>query len=216
MVSGLSRSENMSRIRGRDTGPEIRLRKALWKTGLRYRLQYKLPGRPDLTFVGARSVVFVDGCFWHGCPIHYSAPSTRQAFWSEKLRANVERDLRVDDELAEGGWRVLHVWQHDLKDLSQVIWRVRFFLENEPQVEECPVADDAGGDFVSEARVDYKGVDAPWYQCACGCNDVRVLAVNGPGSLRPRGQRRPDEVRLVCVRCRAAYAQRPGALSSGP
>jgi DNA mismatch endonuclease (patch repair protein) len=71
-MAKLSRCENISRIRGRDTGPEIRLRKALWRAGMRYRLRYDLPGRPDLTFVGARLAVFVDGCFWHGCPVHYS------------------------------------------------------------------------------------------------------------------------------------------------
>lgn len=77
----------MSRVRDRDTKPELALRRRLWSIGLRYRLQYRLPGRPDLTFVGARVVVFVDGCFWHGCPIHATRPATNTEFWTKRPAA---------------------------------------------------------------------------------------------------------------------------------
>ncbi len=202
-MARLSRSENMSRIRSRDTGPEVRLRKALWRAGLRYRLHYKLPGRPDLAFVAAKVAVFVDGCFWHGCPIHYSAPSTRQELWAEKLRANVERDLGIDDQLTEMGWRLLHVWQHDLKDLAQAVWRVRLFLEEESPVETRRGSRESSGDVVAEPQARYLAAADPWYQCDCGSNDVRVLGVSDPGSLRPGSWRRPKQAELVCTRCRS-------------
>ncbi len=212
----LSRSENMSRIRSRDTGPEIELRKALWREGLRYRLGYDLPGRPDLTFVGARVAVFVDGCFWHGCPVHYSAPSTRQEFWSGKLRANVERDLARDDALIRLDWQPIHVWQHELKDVRRLVRQIASSLKEAP----LPRRGDGATygetppppDFIAEPEAHY-GVDIPWYQCSCGSNDVRVLAVSGPGSLRPRAKKRPREAELVCVRCRQLFARQPRPVS---
>lgn len=105
----------MSQVRDRDTKPELSLRKALWARGLRYRLRYSLPGRPDLVFVGARVAVFVDGCFWHGCPDHATQPATNSPFWADKLRANVERDQRVNATLRTLGWEVIRLWQHDVE-----------------------------------------------------------------------------------------------------
>ncbi len=101
----------MSRIRSRDTSPELLLRKSLWKRGLRYRCHARVCGiRPDLVFSGPRVVVFVDGCFWHGCPDHYVRPRTRTKFWQEKLRRTTDRD-RLQTELLEAeGWTVLRVW----------------------------------------------------------------------------------------------------------
>jgi DNA mismatch endonuclease (patch repair protein) len=112
---GLTRSEQMARIRGRNTRPEQLLRSALWRAGLRYRLRHRLPvGRPDLVFPGAHVAVFVDGCFWHGCPEHYVRPRSRQDFWAKKLRENVERDIRQTTELEEIGWRVVRIWEHEV------------------------------------------------------------------------------------------------------
>lgn len=108
------RRRNMSRIKGKDTGPELRLRRALWRTGLRYRLNYKLPGRPDLVFVSARLAVFVDGCFWHGCPLHGAKPKANATFWREKLLKNVARDEKVNTELQEMGWQVIRFWEHEI------------------------------------------------------------------------------------------------------
>lgn len=109
------RSYCMSRIRGRDTKPEVRLRKALWQSGLRYRVSGPLPGRPDVVFAGVRAVVFVDGCFWHRCPKHAVPPKSNGAFWRRKLRANVARDRSVDRKLHELGWRVIRVWEHEVE-----------------------------------------------------------------------------------------------------
>jgi DNA mismatch endonuclease (patch repair protein) len=105
----------MARIRGRDTEPELILRRALWADGERYRVNYKTPaGRPDIVFPGRRVAVFVDGCFWHGCPDHYVPPRTRVEFWARKLRTNVERDRRQTLQLEECGWRVLRFWEHEV------------------------------------------------------------------------------------------------------
>nr|VFK39879.1 MAG: T/G mismatch-specific endonuclease [Candidatus Kentron sp. SD]VFK45320.1 MAG: T/G mismatch-specific endonuclease [Candidatus Kentron sp. SD] len=105
----------MSRVRAQNTKPEILLRKALWMRGARYRLRADLPGKPDLVFSGKRVAVFVDGCFWHGCPIHGGIPATNREFWEKKLGDNVARDRRIDAELSGMGWRVLRVWTHEIK-----------------------------------------------------------------------------------------------------
>ena len=109
------RSFCMSRNRGSDTGPEIGLRRALWKLGVRYRLRSRLPGRPDLVFPGARLAVFVDGCFWHGCVEHGAMPKNNAAFWAKKLARTKETDATAERQLAEKGWRVLRVWEHEIK-----------------------------------------------------------------------------------------------------
>ena len=112
----------MARVRSRDTRPEMLLRRALWASGRRYRIGVKLPGTPDLAFIGPRLAVFVDGCFWHGCPDHYTAPTENDSFWRAKLERNVSRDRRVDHELAELGWRVLRFWEHEVtRDLPRVV-----------------------------------------------------------------------------------------------
>jgi DNA mismatch endonuclease (patch repair protein) len=111
----LTRSEQMSRIRGRNTGPERWLRSLLWARGFRYRLHGAgLPGRPDLVFIGRRTAVFVDGCFWHGCPDHYVRPRTRTVFWAAKLQENVKRDQTQCQQLASMGWRVVRLWEHEV------------------------------------------------------------------------------------------------------
>ena len=108
------RSEAMRRVRGKDTSCELRLRSALHKRGLRYSLRRRLPGRPDIVFVRARVVVFVDGCFWHGCPAHCRMPSSNQSYWGAKIDRNMARDRRVARELRSLGWRVVRVWEHDV------------------------------------------------------------------------------------------------------
>jgi DNA mismatch endonuclease (patch repair protein) len=117
MVDNLSpreRSILMSRVRNKDTKPELRVRRLLHSLGYRYRLHPKtLPGKPDLVFPGRRKVVFVHGCFWHrhkGCKLS-STPSSSRNFWREKFIANVERDRRNIDALENEGWDVLVVWQ---------------------------------------------------------------------------------------------------------
>lgn len=114
VMSRDARSRNMAAIKGRDTKPEMVLRRALHARGLRFRLHRKdLPGRPDLVFPARRAVVFVHGCFWHrhgGCR-YATTPATRVEFWLEKFAANVARDQRACRQLLALGWRVGVVWE---------------------------------------------------------------------------------------------------------
>jgi DNA mismatch endonuclease, patch repair protein len=107
----------MARIRSRDTLPEIILRRALWASGLRYRTDVMTPGgRADLAISGRRFAVFIDGCFWHGCPEHYVRPRTRNSFWDGKLISNVERDRRQTQRLIDEGWTLVRLWEHEIRE----------------------------------------------------------------------------------------------------
>ena len=111
------RSANMRANRRRDTKPELALRSALHAKGYRYRkdLRLDLPRRrvrPDIAFTSRKVAVFVDGCFWHACPDHGSAPKNNEWYWSPKLAKNVERDRAADAALAEAGWTVVRLWEH--------------------------------------------------------------------------------------------------------
>lgn len=130
--SGLTRSQQMSRIRGANTSPERMVARALWAAGLRYRLRFsRLAGRPDIVFSRARVVVFVDGCFWHGCPDHYVRPRSRSVFWRRKLRENVTRDRRQTAVLEELGWSVLRFWEHTVFTAPEkVTARIRQAIAN--------------------------------------------------------------------------------------
>ncbi|SEB60711.1 T/G mismatch-specific endonuclease [Nocardioides exalbidus] len=114
IVSREVRSRMMSGIRGKDTKPEVVLRKALHRRGFRYKLHDRsLPGRPDLVLPARHAVVLVNGCFWHaheGCP-YFKLPATRPEFWRDKLMANRERDQRNLSLLQDAGWRVAVVWE---------------------------------------------------------------------------------------------------------
>jgi len=119
IVDAKTRSRMMSGIRGKNTKPELLLRRALHTAGLRYRLHgAKLPGKPDLVFAKYHAVVFVHGCFWHrheNCRFA-STPATRPEFWESKFTANVQRDNRNMAKLLGMGWRVAVVWECALKD----------------------------------------------------------------------------------------------------
>lgn len=135
---GRSRSEQMSRIRGKNTSPELLLRRALHAAGLRYRIHYRTPaGRADLAFVGARVAVFLDGCFWHGCPDHYVRPRSRTEFWSAKLAENVARDRRQTLTLEAVGWRVCRLWEHEVfETLPAVVRRIQDLVAGSAPVAE--------------------------------------------------------------------------------
>lgn len=122
VLSPAQRRLNMSRIRGRDTKPEMKVRLGLHARGLRYRLHDRsLPGRPDLVFPKYRAVVFVHGCFWHahGCMLS-KVPTTRQSFWKEKLEGNAARDRKAIKALKESGWRVFLVWECALRGAGRL------------------------------------------------------------------------------------------------
>lgn len=139
----LNRSKQMARIRAKDTRPELLLRRMLWGLGYRYRLQYRTPGgRADLAFVGKRVAVFLDGCFWHGCPEHYVPPRSSRAFWARKLRDNVSRDQRQARRLEEAGWLALRFWEHEVfespdsvaRQVRQAVTRRRSLAGERPRV----------------------------------------------------------------------------------
>jgi DNA mismatch endonuclease (patch repair protein) len=121
----------MASIGGRDTGPELALRRWLHARGYRYRLCVRgLPGSPDIVFPSRRKVIFVHGCFWHrhdGCRLATS-PKTRQDFWQTKFVANVERDRAKGEQLRALGWDALVVWQCEIRDLERIGRRVVAFL----------------------------------------------------------------------------------------
>lgn len=103
--------------RSKDTLPELALRRELHRLGLRYRVNTR-PMPPvrrtaDVVFPRRKVVVFLDGCFWHGCPEHYKAPKTNAVFWRDKLQYNVSRDRSVDELLKQAGWEVIRVWEHE-------------------------------------------------------------------------------------------------------
>lgn len=129
------RSERMSRIKGADTKPEMLVRRLAYGMGFRYRLHdARLPGRPDLVFVGRKKIIFVHGCFWHR---HEDAkcklarlPKSRLDFWMPKLQANKERDKRTLKQLEQLGWSVLVIWECELGNEKILAKRIKEFLEN--------------------------------------------------------------------------------------
>jgi len=107
----------MERQRQRDTAPELLIRKELHRLGLRYRIDTApLPGlrrRADVVFPTARVAVYVDGCFWHSCPLHATSPKANAKWWADKLDANRRRDVDTDARLQEAGWTSIRVWEHE-------------------------------------------------------------------------------------------------------
>ena len=117
------RSYNMSRIKGKNTKPELLVRKWLWSRGYRYRLHWKdLPGKPDIVFPWQRKVIFVNGCFWHKHDCKYFKwPRTNREFWKKKINENVRRDQKNYQDLIADDWNYFIVWECELKNESSVV-----------------------------------------------------------------------------------------------
>ena len=111
-------SRRMARVRQKGTAPEVALRQELYRSGLRYRVNFEVLKKPrrvaDLAFPRLRIAVFVDGCFWHGCPQHATWPKQNAEFWKQKIEANRQRDADTNVRLRDGGWTVLRIWEHEL------------------------------------------------------------------------------------------------------
>jgi DNA mismatch endonuclease (patch repair protein) len=125
----------MRRVKGKDTSPELKVRKALTRLGARYRLHRKdLPGSPDVVLPGRKLAIFVHGCFWHGhdCARGSRVPKANRAYWTAKVARNVARDGRSQQALAEGGWRVETIWECELKDAAELEARLRGLLGPSP------------------------------------------------------------------------------------
>ena len=120
-------SARMRAVGQRNTAAEMRLRRALWRVGLRYLANPRIAEtRPDIAFRGARVAVFVDGCFWHGCPRHYGCPASNVEFWQHRLATNVARDRRNDAQLSEANWHVMRFWECEVnRDLDHLVKLVR-------------------------------------------------------------------------------------------
>jgi DNA mismatch endonuclease (patch repair protein) len=120
----------MKANRKRDTGPEVRLRSALHRAGLRFRKDFAITAgslrvRADVVFPTPRVVVFSDGCFWHACPEHGTSPRANADYWEPKLARNVERDRAVDTALRDGGWTVVRIWEHEApEDAAEAVLAV--------------------------------------------------------------------------------------------
>ncbi|MFC0681772.1 very short patch repair endonuclease [Lysobacter korlensis] len=125
-ASSAGTAKSMRSNRGRDTKPEIAVRRLLHARGFRFRVDFApvqgLRRRADIVFTRQKLAVFIDGCFWHGCPDHYSAPGANARFWREKRDANVRRDRQTDALMIDAGWTVLRAWEHE--DASAVVSRV--------------------------------------------------------------------------------------------
>jgi DNA mismatch endonuclease (patch repair protein) len=131
-VSPDRRSFIMSRVKQKNTSPEMALRRALHALGYRYRLHSRdLPGSPDLVFPARRKVIFVHGCFWHGHGCRWGKlPKSRLEYWQNKIATNQERDRVQLTQIRQAGWESMVVWQCEIKDLAEVSARVLAFLES--------------------------------------------------------------------------------------
>jgi DNA mismatch endonuclease (patch repair protein) len=130
-VTKEKRSEIMSKVRGKNTSPELVVRKLVFSLGYRYRLHGKhLPGTPDLVFPGRKKVIFVHGCFWHyhNCKIGHP-PKSRLEYWLPKLEANKKRDSQKSQELINQGWKILVVWQCEIKNIPELEQTIVKFLD---------------------------------------------------------------------------------------
>ncbi|MFJ3461566.1 very short patch repair endonuclease [Achromobacter spanius] len=131
-LSREARSQRMSLIKGKNTKPEMIVRRLLHGAGYRYRLHdKKLAGKPDLVFASRRKIIFINGCFWHrhcDCALA-RMPKSNQAFWTDKLASNKARDEDNWAKLVEQGWAVLVVWECELRDMDTLIARIRLFLD---------------------------------------------------------------------------------------
>jgi DNA mismatch endonuclease (patch repair protein) len=124
VLNKLQRSYCMAQIRAKNTAPELKLRRAAWSLGLRYRLHRRIgKTRPDLVFIGAKVAVFVDGCFWHCCPLHRVMPKNNREFWQKKLGRNVQRDAEDTQALTAAGWHVLRFWEHEVEESAEACAR---------------------------------------------------------------------------------------------
>ncbi|MXY67546.1 MAG: DNA mismatch endonuclease Vsr [Gammaproteobacteria bacterium] len=141
ILTASERSRLMSRIRSKDTKPEMRVRRLVHGMGYRYRLHVKdLPGSPDIVLRPRRKAIFVHGCFWHqheGCTDN-KIPKSRQAYWEPKLNGNVQRDKRNRAVLSDMGWRILVIWECETTDTDGLAERLRSFLDEGDRQADVP------------------------------------------------------------------------------
>jgi len=120
------RSKIMAKVKSENTVPEIMLRKQLYSKGVRYRINYRsLEGNPDVVIPSKKIAIFIDGCFWHKCPKCFGLPDSNKEYWRKKIEKNVERDKKANKALKLKGWRVIRIWEHEIrKDLERSVKRI--------------------------------------------------------------------------------------------
>lgn len=130
-ISAEQRSKTMQAVKDKDSGIELALRRALSQRGHRYRKNVsRLPGKPDIAFINKKTAIFVDSCFWHGCPYHCRMPSSNIRYWRNKIKRNKERDKEIRKIYAKKGWKILRFWEHELKkDLNKVVAKIEKSLQ---------------------------------------------------------------------------------------
>ncbi len=124
-ISKKARSKIMQAIKSKDTKPELLLRKELFGRGYRYNLHYG-PHKIDIAFPSRKIAIFIDGCFWHQCHLHSHKPKSNKSYWGPKLKRNVERDKKNNQELKLLGWKVIRIWEHELKNMGRVLNKIQF------------------------------------------------------------------------------------------
>jgi len=122
----------MAKVQSKNTGLEEQFIEILRRAGIRgfIRSPDDIPGKPDITFRSRKIAVFVDSCFWHGCPKHLRRPSTNRSYWQLKIDRNIERDRKIRAALRRTGWRVIRVWEHDMKRPAAAIRRISRAIED--------------------------------------------------------------------------------------
>lgn len=125
-------NKGIKKVRSKDTKIEMKVRKTLWNKGLRYRKNYKeLIGTPDIAFPNQKLVIFLDSCFWHGCPLHFREPKSNQKFWQDKIKRNRERDAEQTEHYVCQGWVILRFWEHEIdSDFDRVIYDIISTYQN--------------------------------------------------------------------------------------
>lgn len=120
---------------GKDTSIELKVRKRLWADGYRFRKNNRqLLGTPDISFPKQKIVVFLDSCYWHGCPIHFKEPKTNSKFWSQKIKRNRERDEEYSRHYIEEGWTLLRFWEHEVRDeFERIIQTIEYYVKSSEQ-----------------------------------------------------------------------------------
>jgi DNA mismatch endonuclease, patch repair protein len=128
-VSKDKRSKIMAAIHSKNTTPELTIRSALWRKGYRFRIHYGSE-KIDVAFPSKKIAIFVDGCFWHNCPLHSHIPKSNEDYWIPKLKKNKQRDAEKNFRLTSSGWKVLHFWEHEMADISLILKKVEKAMKN--------------------------------------------------------------------------------------
>ncbi|PTL37413.1 very short patch repair endonuclease [Alkalicoccus saliphilus] len=130
-VSNDKRSKTMKAVKSKNTTLELRVRKALWNRNVRYRVNNSsLYGKPDISVKKYKLVVFIDSCYWHGCPLHGRIPKSNTSFWEAKIQRNKERDKKVTNYYLEKGWNIVRVWEHEInEDLEAVVSKITDYID---------------------------------------------------------------------------------------